>query len=137
MNYYKNFKFKRAYKPRTKKGNAETPIQNEILEYINYTAGILAIRLNNHAVPVLVYGDGAPKFLGFRKNKWRVLGLPDIMVIILGKVFFIEVKTPEGEQSKEQIQFQADMTARGIDYFVLTSVADTRALFIKKGWAIK
>lgn len=118
-----------------RKGNPETAIQTDILNYLKNELGVFAVRLNNHAVPVLGYGPGGPTFRGFRKSKWATPGVPDIMVLLLGKVFFIEVKAPGGTLSEGQVAFANTCAELAIEYFVHYDVAETRALFIQRGWA--
>lgn len=51
-------------------------------------------------------------------------GVSDLVVVMPGRVVFLEVKAADGEQSKAQKQFEAKVTALGFEYRVVRSVED-------------
>ena len=119
--------------------NKETPIQSEILTWLNYQPGIIAFRLSNHAVPVIQYFNGRGVLAGWRKDKWKMMGLADICVFGKGKVFFVEVKTPEGSLSDEQRNFKEVCEKHGVDYIVATRCEDLKDVIkptSNKNWVV-
>ena len=76
-------------------------------------------------------------FVTFRVNvgkvklqdgRWFDTGLPkgfsDLIAIMDGKVYFLEVKTSKGRASKEQLNFIEQMKARGCKAGIVRSVDD-------------
>lgn len=55
-------------------------------------------------------------------------GAADLMVIHLGKVLFIENKTPTGRQSPHQKDFQQHVESLGFPYYVCRSLNDFKAV---------
>ncbi len=62
--------------------------------------------------------------MGFGQYK----GISDLICMRDGQVVFIEVKTQEGKQSPEQVQFQKDCEKHGVTYILARSVYDVKAL---------
>jgi hypothetical protein len=48
-------------------------------------------------------------------------GMPDLMVILKGKVFFIEMKSKAGKQSEHQKEIEKILTAMGYKYYICNS----------------
>lgn len=94
----------RAKKP---SGPKETDIQNAIREYLRWH-GWFVIRHQ--------------QTLGSHK------GLSDLTAIKNGRTVYIEVKTPRGSQSEDQIQFQFDIESHGGTYVLARSVEDVKFL---------
>lgn len=46
-------------------------------------------------------------------------GFPDILVVKLGRIIFIEVKSNSGDQSHEQVVMQEQVERQGAEYYVL------------------
>jgi hypothetical protein len=57
-------------------------------------------------------------------------GVSDLVVLMPGRALFVEVKTDIGIQSKEQIDFEADVVALGFQYFLIRSIDEFKAIFI-------
>jgi len=61
-----------------------------------------------------------------RSNYYQTMGVrkgcSDLIVVLKGKVLFIEMKTPKGKQSPEQIDFQRSVEAMGYEYYVVRSL---------------
>lgn len=51
-------------------------------------------------------------------------GIPDIFLIKAGRLFGIEVKTPKGKLSKEQVDFGRECVRNGGEYIVARSLDD-------------
>jgi Holliday junction resolvase len=51
-------------------------------------------------------------------------GIADLYALKGGRHVWIEVKTPTGKQSEDQVRFQADVEAHGGRYLVAWSVED-------------
>jgi Holliday junction resolvase len=51
-------------------------------------------------------------------------GIADLYALKDGRHVWIEVKTPTGKQSEDQVRFQADVEAHGGRYLVAWSVED-------------
>lgn len=65
--------------------------------------------------------------LGGRCLKWvcpSLAGVPDRIVLLKGKIYFVELKRPKGELSRLQIHFGKWLMANGFNYYVLMSEYD-------------
>jgi len=51
-------------------------------------------------------------------------GIADFIAIKAGRTVYIEVKSPAGKQRPEQIIFQADIEAKGGEYFLVDCYED-------------
>lgn len=57
-------------------------------------------------------------------------GISDLIAVKDGRTVFLEIKKPTGKQSKDQLEFEAEVKAHGGEYVVLRS-ADEAAVFAK------
>lgn len=55
----------------------------------------------------------------YRKNKFEINGVADIVVFLPGKVLWIEVKNEIGKQSKAQIEFERQVNTHDGFYTVV------------------
>jgi hypothetical protein len=55
-------------------------------------------------------------------------GVADMVLLIRGGVVWIEWKTPDGKQSKEQVQFQKTVESLGHRYFIVRSDLEFREI---------
>ena len=55
-------------------------------------------------------------------------GVADLYALRAGRSVWIEVKTPAGSQSADQVRFQADIGAHGGEYIVARGVEDVEHL---------
>ena len=111
-------------------GNKETPIQTDILKYLNTQKDIEAFRLSNHAVAGMRNGV---QF--FRKDKWKMLGLADICFFCKGVgAGFIEVKSKGGTLSTDQKIFKFNCELYGVPFFMADNVSQIETEFKKRGW---
>jgi len=106
-----------------KKETPETPILRAVCEYLK-AEGHYFFRINN--IPVY-----DPRIKVFRAMpKYSVKGVSDIVVLAEGNAYFIEIKVPKTAttkktyQSKDQKQFEKDLTKNGIFYLVARGVED-------------
>lgn len=52
-------------------------------------------------------------------------GMPDLIAVKEGKMFFLEIKTPKGKLSEHQKKFYYELVSHGFtNYHVLTSIED-------------
>ena len=100
---------------------SEANIQNAICDY-------LAIRKHffyrNNNTPIF-----DPIGKRFRAMpKYTPKGISDIIVVHIGRPYFLEVKSPKSYQSPEQKEFQKRAEAAGAHYAVVRSIEDVQAL---------
>lgn len=66
---------------------------------------------------------------------WKELGVipgvSDFIFLYAGKAHCIELKTPTGYQSDEQIEWENLIYEQGIDYYVINSIAKFKNLIIR------
>lgn len=98
--------------------NAETPIQNRIMIALSLELGALVTRVNCGRFRQLK-GEGIVQ--------GAPTGTADLLVCVGGRYFAVEVKTPEGKQTKEQRDFQRAVEARGGVYLLVRSPQDAVA----------
>ena len=60
--------------------------------------------------------------MGFGQYK----GMSDLVCMKDGKVVVVECKTETGVQSPEQVQFQKDCEAHGVEYILARSIYDVK-----------
>lgn len=51
-------------------------------------------------------------------------GVSDLHVILPGKILFVEVKTPDGRQSKSQIEFENIVSELDHNYYIVRSLEE-------------
>lgn len=104
------------------KTKKESQIQSEILKYLQ-SKGYFYWRNNNGAVYDAKMNNG---YGGYRAHV-GMKGVPDIIMIgTKGQFIGIEVKTPKGKMSADQILFQRRCKRKGAKYYVATSVDDLK-----------
>jgi len=99
----------------------DTEIQSAICEYLAYRRHFF-FRSNN--IPVFDKARGAFRALPKHTPK----GVADIIVVHVGRPYFLEVKLPGTYQSPEQKDFQKRAEAAGAFYSVVRSIDDVQAL---------
>ena len=101
----------------------ESEAQRAILEWLAWKK-IFAYRNNSGAFAIPAEGMHQRRF--FRA---AVVGAPDIVCVVKGQYVGIEVKGPQGRQSDNQKEFQAQLEAAGGKYILAYSTDDVaRAL---------
>jgi hypothetical protein len=71
-----------------------------------------------------LYRDG--RFSKLPKHSKR--GIPGIILVYVGRPYFLKVKRPKAYQSPEQKAFQAEAEKAGAHYAVVRSIDDVQAL---------
>lgn len=102
----------------------ESDIQNSICEYLE-RRGRCFFRLNN--IPAFNRGEGGGIIMR-RLPKYTPKGLPDIVVIVGGLFYALEVKTPVGKQSPDQKEMERWIKSHSGKYFVVRSIDDVQAI---------
>lgn len=108
----------------------ESDVQNSICEYLE-TRRRCFFRLNN--IPAFNRGVGGVITMR-RLPKYTPKGLPDIVVVVGGLFYGLEVKKPDSVdskktyQSKDQKEFQALVEKHGGKYFVVRSIDDVQKI---------
>jgi hypothetical protein len=100
----------------------EGKLQAEIIQYLQ-SKKIYAFSVPNEAKGRSVVAQMQLIAMGLKS------GVSDLVVVLPGKVVFIEVKTPDGKQSPQQVKFEQRVKALGHDYHVVRSVDDVKNLF--------
>jgi len=71
--------------------------------------------------------------IGARKKALGVCrGPSDLIFVLPGEVVFIELKTPSGSQSEEQLDFEMKVKHRGHKYVIIRSVGAFQDFIINK-----
>ena len=100
---------------------SESDIQSAICDYLAYRKHFF---YRNNNTPVY-----DPTRKAFRAMpKYTPKGIADIIVVHVGRPYFLEVKRPGMYQSPEQKDFQAHAEEAGALYAVVRSIEDTQAL---------
>lgn len=102
----------------------EGKIQKEALSALK-KAGVFCWRNNNTAI-------FDPKMNGYRSFN-GLKGVPDILAVINGRFTGIEVKTPRGRQSADQVLFQQRCERHGGKYYIVRSKEDVEQLLRAEG----
>lgn len=98
----------------------ESKIQTAVLFHLQ-KQGVFAWRQNNLAI----YD---PKMNGYRAHN-GLKGVPDIIAVINGIFTALEIKTPRGRQSSDQLLFQKRLERNGGKYHLIRSIEEIKALF--------
>ena len=120
-------------KPARKKArDIEGPIHRSILAW-------LRVALPAHAVVFHVPNGGARNAIvgGKLKALGTVAGIPDLCVILRGKVYFLEVKAPGGTESRDQIAVFERLQQAGACVAVARSVTEVRDIVRRWGIATR
>ena len=109
--------------------NAEARVQASIVEHARLVAPDILV----FAVP----NGGLRSKAEAARMKWTgtLAGIPDLVVIApVGRVFFIEVKTPAGRLSDDQRAIFDRLVALGTPRAIVRSIDDVRRVFAE--WRI-
>lgn len=100
----------------------EKDIEKAILEALNFK-GWMAWK--NPTVGVFDSKKGS-----YRKpmGGFHLTGVSDIIAVKGGEVWFIEVKTPSGKMTKNQLDFEKRLLKHGGNYLVARKVEDLNAI---------
>ena len=116
-------------KPRAKARDIEGPIHKAILAW-------LRVALPRNSFVFHTPNGGARNAIAGAKLKalGTVAGIPDLCLIVLGKVYFIEVKSQDGRPAKEQIAVFGALEQAGAFVAVARSVDEARD--VVRRWGI-
>lgn len=95
----------------------EGRIQYEICQWLQ-AKGIYFFSIPNEATGRTALQQSRLVAMGLRA------GVSDLVVVLPGRVVFLEVKAPDGKQSPKQKMFEDKVTGFGHDYFIVRSVED-------------
>lgn len=99
----------------------EKDIQNGICEYLDILMKQNKLMFwRQNTVPVFDRSRNSFR----RQPKYSLNGVSDIIVVVYGKVIFIEVKRPGGKQSPAQKEFEKLCFENNATYFVATSLEE-------------
>ena len=63
-----------------------------------------------------------------KRSIGMLAGVSDLVVLLPGKVLFIEMKDEKGKQSVKQESFQRTVVTLGFDYYIIRSLSDFKQL---------
>ena len=104
--------------------SSEGEIQSAICDYLEVRRRFF-FRLNN--IPAFNRKDGGG-FTMRRLPKHTPRGLPDIIVVVGGIFYALEVKSAVGKQSPDQKIIQSDIEKHGGKYFLVRSIEDVQSI---------
>ena len=55
-------------------------------------------------------------------------GVSDLVVVMYGRIIFLEVKAPKGKQQPSQKEFEEEVKKRGFEYYVVRSIEDVQEI---------
>ena len=102
---------------------AENKIQQEIVQWFranHYKKGVIFSVPNERAGGYLAMKDLLLTGL--------LSGVSDLIVVLPNKVLFVEVKTATGTQKPNQIKFEKNVENLGLDYYLVRSLEDFKAI---------
>jgi hypothetical protein len=102
---------------------AENKIQQEIVQWFranHYKKGVIFSVPNERAGGYLAMKDLLLTGL--------LSGVSDLIVVLPNKVLFVEVKTSTGTQKPNQIKFQKNIENLGLEYHLVRSLLEFKAL---------
>lgn len=103
--------------------HTEDRIQQDIVIYLNNTYCLPAYA--NRGIVFHVPNQRASAAERIKLKAMGVLaGVSDIIFIYRGKHLYLEVKTPDGIQSKDQKEFEGRIQSNGFSYYIVRSVDD-------------
>lgn len=65
------------------------------------------------------------------KDTGVVAGVSDLIFLHQGTAYLIEMKTPTGTQSKDQIDWEGRVKKQGFDYFIARSLEDFKEIITR------
>ena len=99
--------------------NEEYNLQKRCFKWFSYQypqyKGLLYMNMNNPRNKI----NGA-----LMKAAGMVSGVSDLTLLHKGNVYFIELKTPKGKMSKNQIEWRMKVAEYGFPYYVIRDFSD-------------
>lgn len=111
------------YAPAKKKQHQESRLQKAVVQVVRLThlPGVLWFSVPNEGKRSVALGDEL-KRMGLRP------GVADLCFIVKGRAHFLELKSADGKQSKEQVAFEADCAIAGAHYAVAKDLDEAMAV---------
>lgn len=94
---------------------------------INYLKTINVLAFEADVMSGLMFSRNNMAFINHHKKMGYVKGQPDLVVCLLNKVLFLELKTEKGKQSSEQECFQEKCEKLNIPYYVVRNLDELKA----------
>ena len=96
----------------------------ELLRYCGYTVFCLDVM---GGLKFLTHTDNKRyAFINHYKSMGYTIGQPDLVILLNGKVIFIEAKNKKGQQTIEQKEVQSIVQSLGHIYLVWNTLEDTQ-----------
>ena len=114
----------------------EAAIQVQLVEYLRLVLparGVLFFSSPNEGMGHAQGGGGIARMVKL-KRMGLLSGVADLVFVMRGRAYFLELKRRKGVQSVNQLTFEADATRAGADYAVAHSFDE--AVNILKAWGI-
>ena len=109
-----------------KKTLLEADIQRQIIAYLRYKK-CYPIRMNSGATTYEKTSKSARRYVRtYILPNGKSSGLPDIFVLYQGKLYYIEVKRPDGELTDNQKQVISDLEQHQIQGIVAYSFEEAK-----------
>lgn len=103
-------------------------VQNELLTKLQ---GALEYKFKNQKTILKIIKEVAAIIYRTVIAMGLLSGVSDLIAVLPGKVLFIELKLPNGRQSKSQIDFEKRVTILGHQYFIIRSLDEFKELINK------
>jgi hypothetical protein len=108
-------------------GGVNAPLEKDIQSTIcDYLAARRYFFWRQNTSPTVQKSADGWQFRRMAKHAMR--GVPDIILVHVGKPYFLEVKRPGTKQSPDQIEFQRRAEAAGALYSVVRSIEDVQVI---------
>jgi len=114
----------------------EAAIQVQLVEYLRLVLparDVLFFSSPNEGMGRSQGGGGIARMVKL-KRMGLLSGVADLVFIMRGRAYFLELKRKKGAQSVNQLVFEADATRAGADYAVAHSFDE--AVNVLKSWSI-
>jgi hypothetical protein len=108
---------------------SESRIQMKIVSYLR-RSGYYVFSVPNEAVGKIRTRAGLGRSANL-KLMGLTSGVSDLVVLMNNKIFFLEIKTPDGKQSKNQKDFEAEVEKLGFTYYLCRSLDEVIEKFPK------
>lgn len=109
-----------------RRGNPEADIQRQIVATLRLVLPVGSI-VHHSANEVRGGGEAARKAQGIAQGMGVHAGFSDLIVIVQGRVLFLEVKTATGQLSEVQREFRDAVKRQGFAWSLVRSVDDALA----------
>jgi hypothetical protein len=116
-----------ALPSKVKRKDNEGPIHVAILEYLELVLPVWAV-IHHSPNEMNLKADAKTKAIAQARAKRMGMrpGWPDLEFVLDGRVYFLEVKAPDGVQSFDQEAVEIALLNAGAPYEIVRSIADTK-----------